>query len=200
MASIIVIAAVLVLDVLAFVLAIGAERRRSYVNYVSVDPAGGVLLRVQLRRVHGVRRERAAAAARRAGRGHGRHPLLLLRPRALAGPLAGVVRHLLHRLLGDVRDRGAVPAGRVGPERVSHQVLPQGRRPAAVRHAAQGRLRRRRRLHLPRRALRRAALPLLRQGARRRRRRGPAHRRRHRHDPHVMSGRYCPVRVIVLYY
>jgi hypothetical protein len=126
MASIIVIAAVLVLDVLAFVLAIGAERRRSYVrvtdhrlssinrfvstdrlitcgflqvNYVSVDPAGGVLLRVQLRRVHGVRRERAAAAARRAGRGHGRHPLLLLRPRALAGPLAGVVRHLLHRLL-----------------------------------------------------------------------------------------------------
>jgi hypothetical protein len=69
MASIIVIAAVLVLDVLAFVLAIGAERRRSYVrdgsssqlhqsvcfdrsthlparpvlqvNYVSVDPAGG---------------------------------------------------------------------------------------------------------------------------------------------------------------
>ena len=32
MASIIVIAVVLVLDVLAFVLAIGAERRRSYVS------------------------------------------------------------------------------------------------------------------------------------------------------------------------
>ncbi|KAL5650629.1 hypothetical protein ACJX0J_041438, partial [Zea mays] len=57
------------------------------------------LLRVQLRRVHGVRRERAAAAAGRAGRGHGRHPLLLLRPRSLAGPLAGMVRHLLHHLL-----------------------------------------------------------------------------------------------------
>ena len=57
------------------------------------------LLRVQLRRVHGVRRQRAAAAARRPGGRHGRHPMLLLRPRALAGPLAGMVRHLLRRLL-----------------------------------------------------------------------------------------------------
>ncbi|CAD6261726.1 unnamed protein product [Miscanthus lutarioriparius] len=39
MASIIVIAVVLVLDVLAFVLAIGAERRRSYA-YVNVDSYG----------------------------------------------------------------------------------------------------------------------------------------------------------------
>ena len=57
------------------------------------------LLRVQLRRVHGVRRQRVAAAARRPGGRHGRHPMLLLRPRALAGPLAGMVRHLLRRLL-----------------------------------------------------------------------------------------------------
>lgn len=128
MASIIIISVVLVLDVLAFVLAIGAERRRSYVREflrlitcsfsVSVDSfdysmgsrldrAGlrerglgrAGLLRVQLRRVHGVRRQRAAAAAGRAGRGHGRHPLLLLRPRALAGPPPGMVRHLLHHLL-----------------------------------------------------------------------------------------------------
>jgi len=40
MASIIIIAVVFVLDVLAFVLAIGAERRRSYVTYVNVDTYG----------------------------------------------------------------------------------------------------------------------------------------------------------------
>ena len=57
------------------------------------------LLRVQLRRVHGLRRQRPAAAARRPDGRHGRHPLLLLRPRALAGALAGMVRHLLRRLL-----------------------------------------------------------------------------------------------------
>jgi hypothetical protein len=111
MASIIVIAAVLVLDVLAFVLAIGAERRRSYVrdgsssqlhqsvcfdrsthlparpvlqvNYVSVDPAGGSY----------------CVYSSDASTAYGVSALLLLRPRALAGPLAGVVRHLLHRLL-----------------------------------------------------------------------------------------------------
>jgi len=140
MASIIIIAVVLVLDVLAFVLAIGAERRRSYVRdhqhsallipslssqpislfffgfhsfRDSMDRArtherAGLrergleragLLRVQLRRVDGVRRQRAAPAAGRAGRGHGRHPLLLLRTRALAGTPPGMVRHLLHRLL-----------------------------------------------------------------------------------------------------
>ncbi|AQK47287.1 Fiber protein Fb34 [Zea mays] len=40
MASIIVIAVVLVLDVLAFVLAIGAERRRSYANVTAADSSG----------------------------------------------------------------------------------------------------------------------------------------------------------------
>ncbi|OEL26519.1 hypothetical protein BAE44_0012465 [Dichanthelium oligosanthes] len=40
MASIIIISVVFTLDLLAFVLAIGAERRRSYVAYVNVDNPG----------------------------------------------------------------------------------------------------------------------------------------------------------------
>uniref|UniRef100_K3Z9T8 Uncharacterized protein n=1 Tax=Setaria italica TaxID=4555 RepID=K3Z9T8_SETIT len=181
MASIIIIAVVFVLDVLAFVLAIGAERRRSYRGHVREG-----LLRLQLRRVHGVRRQRAAAAARRPGGRHGRHPLLLLRPRPLAGTLAGMVRHLLRRLLAHIRDRGVVLAGGIGPERIPHQVHPEAQRqPACLRDAPQGRLRRRRRLHLPHGALHRAPLPLLRQITRHRRR-AAAHRRRHRHDPHVI--------------
>ena len=39
MASIIIIAVVFVLDVLAFVLAIGAERRRSYVREIDIYAA-----------------------------------------------------------------------------------------------------------------------------------------------------------------
>ncbi|XP_035818987.1 fiber protein Fb34 isoform X1 [Zea mays] len=189
MASIIVIAVVLVLDVLAFVLAIGAERRRSYANVTAADSSGraycvyssdastayGVSALLLLLAAQAV----AMAATRCFCCGRGLSPG---RWRAWSGTCFIICC----AAQGDVRDRGAVPAGGVGPERLPHQVrLAVQQRPAPVRRAAEGSLRRRRRLRLPHRAPGRAALPLLRQGARRRRR-APAHRRRHRHDPHVM--------------
>uniref|UniRef100_A0A453DG61 Uncharacterized protein n=1 Tax=Aegilops tauschii subsp. strangulata TaxID=200361 RepID=A0A453DG61_AEGTS len=100
-------------------------------------------------------------------------------------------------LQADVRDRGGVPAGGVGAERVPHQVRERllQRGGAALRHAAQGRLRRRRRLRLPHHALRHAPLRLLLQGPRR----ATAHhqRRWHRHDPHLIpAAMVVSVRVV----